>query len=331
VLSTRDYKGILDLIAIAHETPDRALMFSLFFERIHKLVPITSAAYAPSESQADIDFQFPGCVIFKAPIQPLFLFTEYYAPLHPYYRSVAIDGVQRYLNITTNLTDLIAPSQLRNIEYGTDFQPYAGVFYESCVMLGAQGDALGTMGLHRGRGERDFTDREKQIMNHVLPHLAHSIQLVGLTQGRCPSTDVGELVLDEDGRPLSMNAEARRILAGKAPSTIPPVNDDIRPTFFSTHTGVYRVRKVQDYPLRKQSTMFLSPMPPRQTLEPRLARFGLTRRQQEIALLAVRGFSNRDIAERLFISEQTVKDHLYDIFECLRIKRRTELLRRLLT
>ena len=43
----------------------------------------------------------------------------------------------------------------------------------------------------------------------------------------------------------------------------------------------------------------------------RMAAYGLSRREQEIALLALRGLSNREIADRLFICEQTVKDHLY--------------------
>ena len=63
----------------------------------------------------------------------------------------------------------------------------------------------------------------------------------------------------------------------------------------------------------------------RHFLESKLGVLGLTLRQQEIALLAIRGLSNREIAERLFITEQTVKDHLHDVFDRLTIKRRSEL------
>jgi len=37
------------------------------------------------------------------------------------------------------------------------------------------------------------------------------------------------------------------------------------------------------------------------------------------------GFSNKEIAERLFICEQTVKDHLYDVFEKAEVHSRGEL------
>ena len=44
----------------------------------------------------------------------------------------------------------------------------------------------------------------------------------------------------------------------------------------------------------------------------------------------IRGLSNRQIAERLFIAEQTVKDHLHDIFEKMKIHHRSELVAKLL-
>ncbi|TLY36473.1 MAG: response regulator transcription factor [Nitrospirae bacterium] len=39
------------------------------------------------------------------------------------------------------------------------------------------------------------------------------------------------------------------------------------------------------------------------------------------------GLTNREIAERLFITEQTVKNHLCDVFEKLNVHRRSELWR----
>ena len=329
VLTTRDYKGIVELIGIIHETPDRAVMFKELCERLQKLVPISSAAYAPSSTQAT-DFEFPGCLMFNLPIQSLYLFANHYAPLSPYIRAVASEGVGKYLNTATNLTDIISPRRLRDSEYGTDFQPFAGVFYESCIMLGSQGDPLGVMGLHRQQSDRDFSDREKQIIQHVLPHLARSFHLLDLTQGRFPSPEVGQIVLAEDGHALRMNDEAKRILNGQPPYVIPAPHDDARPTFFSTPMGIYRVRSVFHQPERNQQTLFLAPWPPRHFLESKLGVLGLTRRQQEIALLAIRGLSNHDIAERVFITEQTVKDHLHDVFERLTIKRRSELVAKIL-
>jgi LuxR family maltose regulon positive regulatory protein len=53
----------------------------------------------------------------------------------------------------------------------------------------------------------------------------------------------------------------------------------------------------------------------------------LTKRENDIALLAVDGFTNREIAAKLFISENTVKSSLKNIFAKLEINSRRELLK----
>ena len=55
-----------------------------------------------------------------------------------------------------------------------------------------------------------------------------------------------------------------------------------------------------------------------------LARLGITRRELEILELIAAGLSNRGIAERLFVSENTVKTHARRVFEKLEARRRTQ-------
>ena len=50
----------------------------------------------------------------------------------------------------------------------------------------------------------------------------------------------------------------------------------------------------------------------------------LPRRQYEIALLVARGLSNKEIAGRLGISENTVKNHLRAAYLKLQIHNRTQ-------
>jgi DNA-binding CsgD family transcriptional regulator len=56
----------------------------------------------------------------------------------------------------------------------------------------------------------------------------------------------------------------------------------------------------------------------------------LSRREAQVALCCARGMSNAEIGGRLFISEQTVKFHLRQIFTKFRVRRRGELIARLL-
>jgi len=51
----------------------------------------------------------------------------------------------------------------------------------------------------------------------------------------------------------------------------------------------------------------------------------LSAREREIVGLIAQGFKNKDMAERLFISEQTVKNHLHNIFDKLGVSDRLEL------
>jgi two-component system, NarL family, nitrate/nitrite response regulator NarL len=51
----------------------------------------------------------------------------------------------------------------------------------------------------------------------------------------------------------------------------------------------------------------------------------LSQRELEIVVLVARGFRNKEMAERMFISEQTVKNHLHNIFDKLGVSDRLEL------
>ncbi|MFY9530365.1 MAG: response regulator transcription factor, partial [Candidatus Acidiferrales bacterium] len=51
----------------------------------------------------------------------------------------------------------------------------------------------------------------------------------------------------------------------------------------------------------------------------------LSDREMEIVQLVAQGFGNREIGEKLFISEQTVKNHVHNIFDKLGLSARLEL------
>ncbi|MDX6529676.1 MAG: hypothetical protein QOH41_1966 [Blastocatellia bacterium] len=58
--------------------------------------------------------------------------------------------------------------------------------------------------------------------------------------------------------------------------------------------------------------------------EVRLRELGITRRELEILELIAGGLSNREIAEKLFVSENTVKTHSSRLFDKLSARRRTQ-------
>lgn len=60
----------------------------------------------------------------------------------------------------------------------------------------------------------------------------------------------------------------------------------------------------------------------------RLAELGITPRELEILEAMALGLSNREMAERLFVSENTVKTHTARLFDKLSVRRRTQAVHR---
>lgn len=58
--------------------------------------------------------------------------------------------------------------------------------------------------------------------------------------------------------------------------------------------------------------------------EERQKKLGITKRELEILELIAQGMSNREIAQKLFVSENTVKTHSSRLFDKLGARRRTQ-------
>jgi DNA-binding NarL/FixJ family response regulator len=56
----------------------------------------------------------------------------------------------------------------------------------------------------------------------------------------------------------------------------------------------------------------------------KLKSLGITKREFEVLELMAEGLSNQEIAERLFVSQSTVKSHTSNLFAKLDVKRRTQ-------
>ncbi len=96
----------------------------------------------------------------------------------------------------------------------------------------------------------------------------------------------------------------------------------------ATEMLIKSIRKVNDGEIWLDSRMttavmkeFSQPAPARE----QGAKLSISVREREVVTLVCQGFRNKEIAEKMFISEQTVKNHLHNIFDKLGVSDRLEL------
>jgi DNA-binding CsgD family transcriptional regulator len=82
--------------------------------------------------------------------------------------------------------------------------------------------------------------------------------------------------------------------------------------------GIFLSRK-----LFKKQIIIIQQRPPVINHE-QLLKAGISKREGEILILIDEGLSNQQIADKLFISESTVKKHISNLFQKLQVERRTE-------
>jgi len=95
--------------------------------------------------------------------------------------------------------------------------------------------------------------------------------------------------------------------------------------------GLKLTRPRQTVVIREVPVRVEVPVPSNGPFVPNVARqeeLGITRRELEILQLIAAGLSNREIAERLNVSENTVKTHSARVFGKLDARRRTQAVQR---
>jgi len=94
--------------------------------------------------------------------------------------------------------------------------------------------------------------------------------------------------------------------------------------WLDSHTTAAVIRQFvanDEVPVQQHSSSSPPPAPSTRERE----RSPLSQREREIVALVAQGFKNKEMAEKMFISEQTVKNHLHNIFDKLGVSDRLEL------
>ncbi len=327
VLSGRDYRKILEIIDVVYSTiPDSGAMFHAFCQELHKFIGIYSAIFVPTNPQTG-EFLFGRYQIYNNSEGVLLAYLARYASLDPF---VSSGWFKDHPNEVARNTDLMP--KLASTEFACDFLvPMASVFYVIAATLMAHGDTVGMVGIHRQKRDANFSSREKAIVNILLPHMAKSIHNRELARdGTFLREQHGVIMIDDSDRVLFVNNAAKEALGKRKAETIPDPGLGPMATFFRNRSRTYRVRSVPISIKKGGKFIVLEPHPSNPMRTRQLDSFSLSRREKEVTALVIHGHSNREVAERLFISEMTVKDHLKSIFAKLEIRRRGELAAKIL-
>lgn len=96
-------------------------------------------------------------------------------------------------------------------------------------------------------------------------------------------------------------------------------------TFLSMRSKSYYIKRKGNFTLSTLQLIMIYPLPDSLFIKNSIKKYAITPRKQEVALLAATGNPNRKIAEKLGISEYTVKEYLKEVFRIVGVRKRSQL------
>jgi DNA-binding CsgD family transcriptional regulator len=165
----------------------------------------------------------------------------------------------------------------------------------------------------------------------------------------------GVIILDQSGTVLFMNDAVSSIVpvvfreeTDKGGQSAPTIPEDIRTIclqvnlamvgnrpassgiFYSAEGAPYSVRAFPVGDVTKQTAtqhvmVLVEPIAERRQIDFSAVqkKYDLSKRELEVLMLVCQGMGNREIAERLFISEHTAKDHVKKILQAFDVRSRS--------
>lgn len=229
---------------------------------------------------------------------------------------------------------------------------------EMVVNFTYQGRLLGTLGLVRTRKDQPFGDQDVRIFEVMARFISHKLHSLAefekldyqkrILEAHTNQQTEGLMILDSSYNILYTNRAAldlaselvnkpkknsleelieKVVPSGKVSTRIGFNQTLISPSFKAYDLQWEYVRNIDScfhtcfYVLRIEKK--------KTSISPQHIGLDLTERERDICLLIQKGHSNAEIGDKLFITLNTVKRHIQNIFQKARVKSRTELLHRL--
>jgi DNA-binding CsgD family transcriptional regulator len=319
--------------------------------RLRRVVPVDALWWATSD---------PATLLFTQAYRegipdhliPYFVDNEFHGDDVNQWTSLA-----RERDAVTTLAHATGGDFEASARYRDLFQPL-GLADELRAVLRTGDACWGLMCLHRETGH-SFTEQEQQLVRVLAPHLAEGLRAGLLMVGAAESSVVdapGLVMLDRSGELIAATASA---LAWFTELGHDPSQRQAVPAEVSTAAGL--LRRINDAPgmtsgavprlrvrtragrwavmhaswldgatVDSQIAVIIEPATPTEVAEVIMLAYGLTERERTVTKLVCQGYSTAQIADQLWITHNTVQDHLKSIFDKTGVRSRREVMARIL-
>lgn len=260
------------------------------------------------------------------------------------------------------ISDVMSYEQFENTDYYNDFLKKDNLYYEVALPLIIENRLIGGIGIFRSKEEGYFRNKDMEILAYLSNYIAYyldqyqetsQIKNENFMYKNCVcQLPIGLVILDSNRSLINCNETAKLfcmdILNYKSYSS--PVEDVINmvlsnldlnginsssciyanlqqytfkislsiiPNIYKGIETYYRIYIVKDLAKEKIGLSYLVQV------------YKLTQRELEIIELISKGLSNREISENLYISINTVRTHIDNIFSKLNVSSRMAILNKM--
>lgn len=345
---------LLEIIQRAYDAPDDCTMVRSVFTTMRELMRFASGVFLPVNPDT-LELQAGFC--FDCCEADMETYLAHYALMDPF---VLRQPGPALLNRSMRLSDVIAAADVGRGEF-SEFLRLVPYRFALGILTGLPKQPVAVLGVHRRHHEGDFDPDDQALLDCIGPHLARASALRRQWNDPVQRRETGILVFGTAGNALYLNPSARRFLGTTPPQALFAALPQVGTGVVSLGSQRFRLKRLpwaagsllrrfatEDATAERIDGAFpnaarrsggrgggativtLQPFCQRTDLVRRLLRYGLSPRQFEIAILALRGLANRDIAQEICITEQTVRDHFQEIYDRVGVHSRAELLAKIL-
>ncbi|MFV8828085.1 LuxR C-terminal-related transcriptional regulator [Alkalihalobacterium sp. APHAB7] len=253
------------------------------------------------------------------------------------------------------IEDLISYTPFQNSDYHLNLQRKNKEYYTVFIPLKCESKIIGLIGIHKPLCSGNYSSNEIQILESVskfisinlkrhleFKQLQYAKSMLTRSMGELP---IGVLVVDKNFSILYKNevaikycpnlnyADKNNPLTKVKEAVLARINSNLTDGLNLTIGELsFRINTHETWDIKDQHFTIYIYSETKQNEDPierATIEFGLSKREAEIIGLISKGYSNNDIANRLFLSINTVKTHLANIFNKLGVNNRTSVIHKI--